>query len=712
MSDERLDLSENTSTEKTKEVDMGKDWELALEDLNATILEETPKLTDLIRQHYMDLGKRDIEIREQAAASGEEKKLRSKYRQLKASYRKDIEIGRKLIEWEQALDRPEDTEAALQTIFSEVGLGVGFGLLGKLPDTYSKPNVRATDTERRRQVAIAILDELVGDVTVANETDPKNDLVVARVGNLIKTYTLPEVGDRVEFDKTMRGVAVEIIDEEISSDGNVLSNVMDAVIVRLDNSGEEKKLLRGEKKFTGEPIARLHEAAIVRGDHQALYGHTVVIQNHEPGNSELVEVLCLDGTSEKIPTKDLVRAKPKDAKVVGDLLHLVSEKGHLDKIKLAVEHAEKPLLQEIDKLRATAEANYTDGQIFAASNLSEVQPEVFVGAFTAMPSEKQAIVLSQIVPKPPLPPLDVERAIEIQAEDVVDFLTHVTPEPIPEPPIVTKEVASDPTPESPEPEREPELDGELIKKAEEILKTAFDTYRTNHERAQARKNNEPLPESPIATFQGAINNPEVKTFLTHSVGRHFLAVIASEAWGAVGSYIKGHWSDLNTEVICDRLQLASTEVYEAAELYRAGNKEAIKPLDSRLKVAAQYGCLSKEERLAIGKNGKVATENAVKPKKVAKTTPKVEKQIQGVETTPIEIKLPDVGQPNVELIRTNLLTSNHCDNAFNQMRDYGLSLSDVISCEALQEFCNKGDAQSRHVEVILEALDEPNYLTF
>lgn len=746
MSDERLDLLETASTETTKEVDMAKDWELAIEDLNATILEETPKLTDLVRQHYLDLGNRYIEIHEQAAASGEEKKLRSwMRREMKKSFVSDIKIGHKLLEWERSLDRQKETETALQTIFSEVGLKVGFGLLEKLPDTYSKPNVRATDTERRKQVAIAILDELVSDVTVANETDPKNDLVPARIGNLVKTFSLPEVGDRVEFDKTMRGVVVEHVDGDEA--------VLDGAIVRIDNSGEEKLVLRGQKKFVGEPIARLHEAAIVRGDNPEMYGHTVVVQNYEPGDSELVEVLCLDGTTEKIPAKDLVRAKPKDAKVVGDLLHLVSEKGHLDKIKVAVEHAEKPLLKQIDELRTTAEISYKDGQIFAASSLSEAEPEVFVGAFTAMPSEKQAIVLSQIVPAKPAPsPLDSDLVIEIQGgrsddeirEGLVAKFTGgeydqsvSTPELESESAQQTSITESQPEPPAPEAveaptievqldavaeevsvevtqpiaDLEPELDDELIKKAEDVLKVAFDTYRANDKLAKARKNNEPLPESPIATFQNAIaSNPEVKTFLAHSTGVHFLAVISSEPWGAIGSYIKSHWLDLDTEAICDRIQSASAEVYKVADLYRIGDVEAIKPLDRRLKVAAQYGCLSKEERVAISKNGKVVAEKVetkTEEKAKVKAKSKTEKQVQKVEAKPVE-----VNQPNIELIRSYLLTSSHCGIAFKQIEDHNLSLKDVISCDELQAFCDKGESQSQHVEVILQRLDEPNYLTF
>jgi len=423
MSDERLDTILETAVDTTKEVDTRKDWELAIEGFRDGMLVEAPNMTDLVRQYFLDLGHRYTEIRELAAALGEEKKLRSwERREMKKSFRADVAIGCRLVEWEKALDRPEETEKALHTIFSEVGLKSGFGLLEKLPNTYFKPNVRATDTELRKQVAIGILEELVADVQVANETDPKNDLVPARIGNLVKTFSLPEVGDRVEFDKTAHGVVVEQVDGE--------EGALDGVIVRIDNSGEEKLLLRGQKKFTEEPIARLHEAAVIRGDHQALYGQTVVVQNYEPGDSELVEVLLLGGTTEKIPARDLVRAKPKDAKIVGDLLHLVSEKGHVDKIEIAVKKAKEPLFKQIDELKATAEASYKDGQIFAASSLSEVQPEVFVEAFTAMPSEKQAIVLAQIAPvatEAP-PPLDANRVIAIEgAEDVADFLIHSNP---------------------------------------------------------------------------------------------------------------------------------------------------------------------------------------------------------------------------------------------------------------------------------------------
>lgn len=734
MSDER-DLLEKTSTETTKEIDTGKDWKLAIEDLNAHMLEEAPNMIDVVRRYYLDIAHSYETALEQATASGEEKKLRSfMRREMKKSFVSDIKIGHRLLEWERNLDRPQETEKALNTIFSEVGLKVGFGLLEKLPDTYTKPNVRVIDTERRRQVAIAILDELVAEVQVANKTDPKNDLVPARIGHLVKTFSLPEVGDRVEFDKTMRGVVVEHVDGE--------GEALDGAIVRIDNSGEEKLVLRGQKKFTEEPIARLHEAAIVRGDNVELYGQTVVVQNYEPGDSEQVEALRLDGTVVKLPARDLVRAKPKNAKVVGDLLHLVSEKGHLDKIELAVEHAEKPLFKQIEELRATAEASYEDGQIFAASRLSEIQPEVFVGAFTAMPSDKQAIVLSQIVPKAPPPPLDSEWTIEIQG-------TTATPQPeaesAPDQEIVKEaqaEVATEDTtveeveqPITSQPESEtietapievqaetfteveidhpveapePELDGGIIKKAEEILKAAFNTYRANHKLAQTRKNNEPLPESPIATFQTVIeNNSEVKTFLAHSAGCHFLAVIASEPWAAIVDYIKGHWSDLNTDAICDRIQSASTEVYEAAELYRVGSIEAIKPLDLRLKVAAQYGCLSKEERLVIGKNGKTIAEK-VASKTETKTKVKTEKQTPKVETSAVH---PVVrASANINEIRDWLLTSTFLETAVGLIKGYELKLEEIISSEQLQTFAEQSREKANHVAQILKMLNREDYL--
>ena len=748
MSDERLDTIDAPSAETT-EIKVEKDWELAVESLNIHMTEETPSLIDIIYQHFLDLGYRYSEIAEEAAASGAEKKLRSfMRREVKASYRKDIEMGRKLVEWQKALDRPQETEQALATIFSEVGLGVAFGLLGKWPDTYTKPNVRATDTERRRQVAIAILDELVADVTVANETDPKNDLTAARIGNLVKTYTLPEVGDRVEFDKTMRGVAVELIDGT--------EDTLDGVIVRIDGSGEEKALLRGQKKFTAEPIARLHEAATVRGDNPEIYGQTVVVKNHEHGNSELLEVLKLDGTSVKIPASDLVRAKPKNAKVVGDLLQLVSDKGYLEKVEIAVESAKLPLFKQIDELNVLLEKRYEEGQIFAASSLKEqgklnaIQPEAFlalpidqkVEIFRAMPEEKQNTVLANIAPevaKTAPAPLNVERAIEIQGEnfkaetetegdstakysvptsnevaEVVEFLT--LPAETPTPPtssevdpqrqIVESQSETEPKPavtEEIESERaiesefvEPSIDEATISRAEELLKDAFDLYQENSEKAKNRKNREASPEPGHITFHRLVKeNPEVKQFLSHCEGRYFLSVIATEPWGAILSDID-NWGIENPDSIRERIDSASDEVYCVANLFRAKDKDAIAPLNKRLKNAAQYGCLTKEERRTIASS-------TAKTKKVKATE----------ETkTSAPVQTEETNSPDIDQIRGNLLSNTHCAIAFKKIADYGLSLEEVISPDELQAFCNKGEAHSLHAERILERLERQDYLSF
>lgn len=781
MSDERLEKLNGTPVETAKEIDTGKDWELAVEALNATMLEETPKLTDLIRQHYTDLGNRAIEIREHAAASGEEKKLRSfMRREMKASYRKDIEIGCKLVEWERNIDNPEYTEDALQTIFSEVGLGVGLGLLSKLPDTYGKPNVRATDTERRRRVAITILDELVNDVTQANETDPKNDLVVARVGNLIKTFTLPEIGDRVEFDKTMRGVVVEHVDGE--------GEALDGAIVRIDNSGEEKLVLRGQKKFTEEPIARLHEAAIVRGDNSELYGQTVVVQNYEPGDSEQVEALRLDGTVVKLPAKDLVRAKPKDAKVVGDLLHLVSEQGHLDKIKLAVERAEKPLLKQIDELRATAEVSYGDGQIFAASRLSEVQPEVFVGAFTAMPSDKQAIVLSQIVPKAAPQPLDSGRAIEIQggrsdaeigevliakyaggecdrsaltpeeAGEAVDLLANVASEPAPEQPIAA-EILPGITPETNEappvevemkavaerfadtsaveddraleilesklaPEAaeeqvevsapveispievkaeqdvEPKLPLDLIESSEKYLLDCFNDYFAKRESALPT-----VGASAHSIFAKAIaQEAGVKNFLSHSTGKYFLMAIATGPWGGIRNDI-ALWGVSNPDAVRDRIDATTeeglkteTELFEAINFFKDGNKKALKSVDDRIKKAAQ-ATLTKKEKAAMLKKAK-ALETASKGSSPnANTAPEVSAVHPTVRAS-----------ANIGEIRDWLLTTTFFQSAVGLIEGYELKIEEIISSEELHNFAKQSPEKASHAAQILKTLDREDYL--
>jgi hypothetical protein len=740
MSDERLTELNKTSSAPADSVNTTKEWQDAVDDLNAKMLEETPALIQKIYNHFLDLGYRDREIAEMAEASGEEKKLRSfARRELKASFRKDIAVGRKLVEWQEALDRPKTLEQDLGKIFSEVGLGVGFGLLGKLPDTYTKPNLQATDTEKRRNVAIAIFDDLVSQVQQGDETSPKNDIKLADIGHLIKLNCLPETGSRVEYDKTTRGEVVEVVSGE---DGNP-----DGVIVRIDGSGEEALITRGTKKLKEEKPAQLHEAAIVRGDDPKLHGQTVVVKNWESGTEGNAEVLRLDGTLEIVPSKDLVKAPSKKSRIVGDLLNLVSEGGALAKIEIAVEQAKQPLLKEIDKLNEALVTSHEEGQVYAVSSLREqgklgdFRPEIFnelpiaqrIEVIKAMPEPEQQEILVHIASsavqptavQPKLAPLTEELVAEesailieageatikfeptietvvadrsdcpneIQAEPVLDFKPENTADgAVPEQAIaaeaseITVEqnaVAAERAIETQIEElvEEPELDKDLVEKAEKLLLLAFNEYR------------ESIDVNPKRGGAGHIifanlikSEPTVKKFLAHNSGCYFLTAIATDPWGAVLSDINS-WGVADPEIVRNRVNaVAETELFHAIDLFKAGNKTALEPLDKRLKIAACATLSKKEKALAKQKAAQLPESVSVHPVVKAKA---------------------DIDQIRGWLLST---VEGDLETAIGTMQGFQLALEDIVSPDDLREFHDSSIAKSKHVNRILKHFDKEDYI--
>jgi len=262
----------------------------------------------------------------------------------------------------------------------------------------------------------------------------------------------------------------------------------------------------------------------------------------------------------------------------------------------------------------------------------------------------------------------------------------------------------------PEPELEPELDRTIIDEAEKKLKEAFETFRYNWEIERTRKNGDPLPPTSQSIFKAVISeidNPQVKAFLAHSTGKYFLAAISTEAWCAVTDYINNNWTGVDAEAICDRIRLASDALYKATHMYRTGGKEEIKALNPRLKFAVQYGCLTEKERSAIGKRGKVTTQVKAKTESKARVKATAQTKPAQLQSEPTE-----ASKPNIDAIRGNLLSTNYLDNALWEINRHGLSLADVISCDELQAFCDKGDREFEHTATLLEKLNEPNYLTF
>ncbi|MEG3877649.1 hypothetical protein QT972_09740 [Microcoleus sp. herbarium7] len=732
MSDERL-TELNAEIENTSDAGeyLGESWEAQLEGLNTRMLEETPKLLCKLYEHLWGLANGYSEVKECAKAAGEEKKLRSVMRrEVKASYRKDLDVALKFQEWTLRLQDDIDIkmpgEGALNKIFSEVGLGVGFDLLKKLPDTYSKPNVPAIATDKKKKVSIAILEELLASVEVDEKGSHKNDIKLADVGHLIKMHCLPDVGDRVEYDKNIRGVAIESVGGE---DGN-----FDGIAVKLDGSDEEVILLRGERKITSEKPAQLHEAALIRSNDPKIDSQTVVVKDwiskpgdwveiqKEDGTSDKVqisevfgEVLGLDGITLEIPANDLVKAPTKKSKVVGELLNLVSKGGALEKVAIAVERAEKPLLEKIDELNATLEVRYEE------SKLGDFKPESFnalpiaqrIEVFRAMPEPEQQEIFTAVVP-----PAVETKAIEINSELAIAIEANAVPFPesekeetVPEPvievetvepktepqsnelpavepvvvePVVDAPVESEPEQQvQPEIQAVPELDIRIVESAEKLLLGAFNRYHLSIEEGSDRDVGRTI-------FTDLFKSDDkVKKFLNHPSGRYFLTAIHTMPWGMNRKDLK-NWGFEDVAIVCDRINdVTKAELFNAVNLFKNGNKDELATLDKRVKQAAQSTLTPKERKVAIAKS------KSSKPSAIPE-----------FKTVHSEIK------PNIEEIRDWLLTSTFFESAIGLIQVHNLTLEDVISVESLQSFCNANQAKADHTIQILKRLGRKDYLPF
>jgi hypothetical protein len=565
-------------------------------------------------------------------------------------------------------------------------------------------------------------------VQQGDETSPKNDIKLADIGHLIKLNCLPETGSRVEYDKTTRGEVVEVVSGE---DGN-----LDGVIIRIDGSGEEALITRGSKKLKEEKPAQLHEAAIVRGDDPKLHGQTVVVKTWESGTEGNAEVLRLDGTSEIVPIKDLVKAPSKKSRIVGDLLNLVSEGGALAKIEIAVEQAKRPLLKEIDKLNEALATSHEEGQVYAVSSLREqgklgdFRPEIFnelpiaqrIEVIKAMPEPEQQEILVHIAPsavQSKLTSLAEESVILIEADEATVKFEPTTIETV----VADKvnhshEIQATPT-LSTEPENindgveaeqviiveagaetiieqnavvaervietqteEPELDKDIIEKAEKLLLLAFNEYRESID-----ANPKTRGGAGHIIFASLIESKAVvKEFLSHSRGCYFLTAIATDPWGAVLSDIN-NWGVTDPEIVRNRVnEVTETELFHAIDLFKAGNKTALEPLDKRLKVAA-CATLSRKEKALIKQKAAQLPENAsVHP---------------AIKT-----------KANLDQIRGWLLSTVEGDleTAIGTMQGFQLSLEDIVTPDDLRAFHDSTIANSKHVNRILKHFDKEYYI--
>lgn len=702
MSEERL-TEINTEIENASVTNerLGESWETQLSDLNARMLQKTPKLLRELHTHLWQLANGYSGVRECAEAAGEEKKLRSVMRrEVKASYRKDLDIALKFQDWALRIEEDENidvtgTGGVLDTFFQEVGLGVGFGLLNKLPDTYSKPNVPAIATDEKKKVSIAILEELLDSVQVDEKGSHKNDIKLADVGHLIKMHCLPDVGDRVEYDKNIRGVAIESVTGE---DGN-----FDGIAIKLDGSEEEVILLRGERKITSEKPAQLHEAALIRSSDPKFDSQTVVVKDwisklgdwiditREDGTQDKVqvsevfaEVLQLNGTTLEISARDLVKAPTKKSKIVGELLNLVSEGGALEKVAIAVERAEKPLLKQIDELNATLEIRYEEGPIAQ-----------WIEVFKAMPEPEQQEILAHIVPTAvPTESIEInlERAIVIEANAAAPLVDEV--EVVPGVSTIESEIVVavvDPeielataTPEDQAGiEAVPELDINVIESAEKLLLGAFNRYHASI----VEEGSEQTKVGRTIFTDLLKSDHKVKKFLSHPSGRYFLTAISIMPWGMNRTDIK-NWGLENIGIVCDRINAdTEAELFNAINLFKAGSKEELAALDKRVKSAAQATLTPKERKVAISKS-KSSKVNA----------------IPEFKTVHPEIK------PNIEEIRHWLLSITFFESAVGLIQVHGLTLEDIISVQALQDFYNANEAKADRVIQVLKRLGREDYL--
>lgn len=207
------------------------DWTIDADELLTNFAKETAQLLEVVKKHFLKVGKTTRRILNLAEEAQEGKQAQLFFKQnFSPALRKDIEKGRKFWDYTQQLG---DMEEEIDFILSHTGFDTGNAIIGKLPDTLSKvefPGVLEDPIAKKLDVAADILTELT-EITIKEIDGVENNGVKSSdIGRLIKLHSVPDC-DRVEFKEAHTTYRAEVI--EYCPDA-------DAVKVKIDGSGEEK----------------------------------------------------------------------------------------------------------------------------------------------------------------------------------------------------------------------------------------------------------------------------------------------------------------------------------------------------------------------------------------------------------------------------------------------------------------------------------------
>ncbi len=235
---------------------------------------------------------------------------------------------------------------------------------------------------------------------------------------------------------------------------------------------------------------------------------------------------------------------------------------------------------------------------------------------------------------------------------------------------------------------EAELSIEVIKEAEAVLLDCFNCYHNLQESALKT-----VGVSAHIIFADAIKTKaRVKEFLSHSVGRHFLAAIATDLWAMIYSDI-ANWEGVeDPEIIRDRIGTATeVELFDAIDICKTGKKKLIATLGDRVRNAAQAVLTRKED---TSKKNKPTRKNSSKTNQRSPVSEPVH---------PVESSIA------TDQVRGWLLT-DWFPSAIAVIQEGNLELKDVISPEDLQAFSDRSPTKAKHVTQVLQCLGREDYL--
>jgi hypothetical protein len=187
------------------------DWMIDAENLLQSLATDTARLIEAAKKHFLTIGQASRKILNLAEEAGEGRQAQNFFRQnFKAPYRKDIEKGRRLYDYLAQLE----SEDSLTFLLSTTGFDVGNSILGKLPDTLSKPEFRGLvqdEVAKKKEVAADILGEMVNIALKEQDGEEKQGIKASDIGRLIKLQSVPDC-ERLEFKEAHTTYRAEFLE--------------------------------------------------------------------------------------------------------------------------------------------------------------------------------------------------------------------------------------------------------------------------------------------------------------------------------------------------------------------------------------------------------------------------------------------------------------------------------------------------------------------